>query len=292
MFVGAMQTCHSHTAFVLIEEHPECLFGRIADILHAIGLVNKNKETVEEVGLLVGGTTAQHFHADIPKDKSMKENYNKAMSHVYAPASILLGFGNPVRLVVEEKDIIDTSTDGVDQLCSIDGGYEGETLKMIGKSSGGVILEVDRGFIFRGDFWHAGAPMRMSKLDMEVWKQVESLLMPAVIGNVELNDEEKKDIFHEFCNVCNFNRITRLHVAVKPKDIQFTIQPDAVQTHRDDDDGNDDDDDDNDVDDDDNDDDDDDNSNDSLSGPTKKQKKDKTTEEQKVIHEDSSNEDD
>jgi len=138
-------------------------------------------------------------------------------------------------------------------------------------------LEDDLGFIFRGDFWHAGAPMSMSQLDMEVWKQVEYLLMPAVIGNQELTDDEKKAMFQEFCDVRNFHLITRLHVAVKPKDIQFTIEPNAVQTHRDDDDD---------------DDDDDDKSNDDLSGANKKQKKDDTTEEQKMIHEDSSNEDD
>jgi hypothetical protein len=268
MFFGAVYTCWSHTALVLIEGHPECLFGRIADILYAIGLVNKKMETIEEVGLLVGGTTAQHFHADIPKDESNEDNYDRAMSHIYAPASILLGFGNPVRLVVEEKDISDTFIENGQTKCRINGGYEGESFKMIGKLSGGVMLEHDRGFIFRGDFWHAGAPMRMSQLDVGVWKQVENLLMPAVIGNIELNDEEKKEIFHEFCNVRNFNLITRLHVAVKPKDIEFTIQPNSVQTYRDDDD-----------DDDDEDEDDDDDSNKDLAGATKKQKRNETTEE-------------
>jgi hypothetical protein len=278
MFVGAMHTCRPHTAFVLIEEHPKCLFGCIADILHAIGLVNKKKETVEEVGLLVGGTTTQHFHADIPADESNEEDYKVTMSHVYAPASILLGFGNPVRLVVEEKDISDTFIEGGETKCRIDGGYEGESIKMIGMSNGGVMLEHDRGFIFQGDFWHAGAPMRMSQLDVGVWKQVENLLMPAVIGNIELNDKEKKDIFHEFCDVRNFHLITRLHVAVKPKDIEFTIQPNSVQTHRDDDDDDDDEDDDEDDDDD---------SNGDLAAATKKQKRDGTTVEQKVINEDS-----
>ncbi len=93
--------------------HPDSLYNRIESLLQHLGLIDKEKEYLDDVGVISGGTYKQYIHIDYvgkKGDKTRKRDYESAMNGPNSPASILIGLGrldgsNGPRLAIQAKDV-------------------------------------------------------------------------------------------------------------------------------------------------------------------------------------------
>jgi len=205
--------------------------------------MNDNKEFVETIGLIVGGTEYQPIHNDVVKTKANKKMYDDVMAMDNPPAALLLGFAHPVRIGVQKQDVTYCDKDGSEDFCTVDSSLDDTFLVVSDKTvfhrrddrtiqtTDLVTLQGDYGFCFKGNFKHAGAPMVLTpgSPDVAVWNKVRTILQPLV--NKELCAEDHWDVFTKLCNVKSLNKITRLHVElcpILPDGKKFIIDHNAV----------------------------------------------------------------
>ena len=93
-----------------------------------------------------------------------------------------------------------------------------------------AILQSETGFVFRGDFKHAGVPIIYggSVMELNAWKKVQAVLMPVLLDERQRYDIGYRLVFNKLCEVASLDAITRLHVMTKPKDVNFEIPEDTI----------------------------------------------------------------
>jgi len=199
------------------------------------------------MGLLVGGLLNQPIHFDVAHNDGNENNYEDVMNLPNAPASLLLSLGSPPRLTIQTESIWFLDNEGTEEkYCTIRGGNEDEKFKIVHEESftdkvreldntisvlnrKTVTLEVQHGFVFRGDFFHSGAPIvDDASENSKIWSEVQKLLVPIMHDKVRQNAFEYRKIFNKICHVPNLHKITRLHVFIFPKDVDFAMPRDTV----------------------------------------------------------------
>jgi len=196
--------------------------------------------------LFVGGSVNQPIHFDVAQNDDNNKTYRDVMNLPNAPASLLLSLGSPARLTIQTESILFVDNEGTDEkYCTIRGGIEDEKFKIVHETSfidkvrklkkvtvlprKVVTLEVQHGFVFRGDFFHSGAPIvDDAGENSKIWSEVQKLLVPIFYDRDRHYELEFQEIFNKICHVPNLHKITRLHVFIFPKDVEFEMPRDEV----------------------------------------------------------------
>jgi len=215
-------------------------------LLSKLGLLNPEKEYAYEIGLFVGGSVNQPIHFDVAENDDNNNTYRDVMNLPNAPASLLLSLGSPARLTIQTGSTLFVENEGTaEKYCTIRGGIEDEKFKVVHETSfidkvqkansvtvlprKVVTLEVQHGFVFRGDFFHSGAPIvDDAGENSKIWSEVQKLLVPIMHDRVMHNELSYRKIFNKICHVPNLHKITRLHVFIFPKDVDFEMPRDEV----------------------------------------------------------------
>jgi len=220
-------------------------------LLHQLGIMNSKMEYADAIGLIVGGTETQPIHCDVVETDVNKDLYDKVMKMDYPPASVLLGFGRPVRIDLRRQEIQDliSHEEGWRKDCRVKGANPNDRFRVV--SDGTVIhyktdkttdatnvvtLQGEDGFLFKGDFKHAGAQIVLTpgETEFETWSNVKRLLQPLVAFSNKQNAQEYKTTFPRLCSIASLNTITRLHVQLCPMlddGEEFTIVPNSVEVY-------------------------------------------------------------
>jgi hypothetical protein len=245
----------SHSVLMLcnLTDYSNCLFNRVSRILELAGIINPQKECIVLICLIIGGWDFQPVHFDTAVDDENKSDYKKAMQGKYAPASILLGFGTPVRLAIEASSV-EKPTESVsggtfnEGMCCVKGGIPDQQFHRIAdvevvqrainddektvtlQHKNMVVLQSDKGLKFRGDFCHAGAPsVHTSDEAITAWNRVLPLLKVDTYVKSEKHAKSNfEGILKKLMSVPNMDSITRLHVQVKPINSKFVIPSNKV----------------------------------------------------------------
>jgi len=219
----------------LLDGLGQCLFLRTCKLLHQLGIMDMKEEYADAIGLIVGGTDTQPVHCDVAVTAENEAKYEDAMGNKKPPASLLVGFGHAVRIGVLKEDITLSSDDGWQQQCTVVGADSNDTFCVVSeehvtheRSNGAyqtthvAVLESDYGFCFKGDFFHAGAPMVLTpgEQEYETWSKVQRilqpLLQPTVVDKSKQKETDFTTLFPKLCAVPSLNTITRLHVQLCP----------------------------------------------------------------------------
>lgn len=209
-----------------------CLYSRVSTILCKLGLMKKEEEYAYDMGLIVGGSDTQPIHYDVPINACKDGEYQRVMALPYAPASILLGLDHCIRLTVgrdKNTKIVDNE-DGSTLMSYIDDDAPTDKRFTVVSQFTHVnqindkreerevaTLESKHGFIFRGDFYHGGAPIvKTAGVELATWTTVLGYLRPLLPDQKKHNPDYFKRLFPKLCNVPSLNTITRLHVQLLP----------------------------------------------------------------------------
>jgi hypothetical protein len=208
--------------------------------------MNNQLEYIEAIGLIVGGTKLQPIHYDVAKSRKNQRLYDEVMGMRYPPAGLLLGFGHPVRLGVLKKDIDPSIDDEEQEQCTVTGANPDYYFRIVSDESvvyqktnkttqktNIVVLEGDNGFCFKGDFYHAGAPMVLTDglPDVGIWSDTRKILEPLLVPGKTVTPKDCEETFPKLCVVKSLNTITRLHVQLCPiltDNKEFVIDHNAV----------------------------------------------------------------
>lgn len=229
------------------------MFNKVGLLLVGLGLLDPQKEYVRDVGLIVGGLVTQPIHFDVPEETSNRHNYKDVLELPNAPASLLLGLGSAPRIAIRRRSTFQYVHNASDKkaYCSVIGGNPGELFKVVGhdtvvdrtivvekqsekvittgKRQEIVILESDFGFLIRGDFPHGGAPiMDVPGEQMRIWSLVQRIFVPHYRNAFKKNEAEYEKVYDKLCDIESLDKITRLHVMIFPKDVDFDIPDDRV----------------------------------------------------------------
>ncbi len=100
---------------IMVDDSKHSLYRRIESLLQAFGLIDSEKERLDDVGVIKAGSVNQYIHIDfVESDASVKavkkRDYETAMNGPNSPASILIGLGcvdgsSGTRLAVLAKDV-------------------------------------------------------------------------------------------------------------------------------------------------------------------------------------------
>ena len=216
--------------------------------LHAAGIIDLKYETLDDVGMLIGGTEDQPLHHDVSRsltsfvsntkfDPEMEApvagwevgrlEYNAAMSSPHAPSSILLGMGNYSQgiLLGVQKDQIKLISP---TKCSIIGGT-GEVFDIVCEREHLVILQAEKGVMFTGDFPHAG--VRNIPEESPENKLVELLNdnISAILQDASLTQRGRLSALVDMlCNFTDLNKLCRLFCSTQVLDGKTKNQRNAV----------------------------------------------------------------
>ena len=92
-----------------------------------------------------------------------------------------------------------------------------------------VILEADNGFLFHGEFSHGGSPVvDIAGEHSRTWLEVQSLFVPLYRKQNTKDEKEFARIFKSLTNIALLDKITRLHVSIFPKGVDFVMPEDTV----------------------------------------------------------------
>jgi hypothetical protein len=203
-------------------------------------------EYVDAIGLIIGGTEIQPIHYDVAKSLKNTLLYEEVMGMGCSPAGLLLGFGHPVRLGVLKEEIQLSIDDDEQEQCTVNGANPDCYFRVVSdepvihhkgdkttQTTNIVVLEGDHGFCFKGDFFHAGAPMVLTAglPEVAIWSETRKVMEPLLLDDKKLNAKDFKEIFPKFCGVKSLNTITRLHVQLCPllkEGKEFIIDHDAI----------------------------------------------------------------
>jgi hypothetical protein len=210
--------------------------------LSKLGLLNKEKESAHDIGLIVGGSETQPIHFDVPSLSCEEDQYERVMNLPYAPASILLGLRHATRLTIRKSDTTDVERSELEETCAVAGGIPDEKFLVVGsqrhtneegdrkEETEVVVLESKHGFVFRGDFKHAGSPtVKSAGVEFTTWTTVLGHLRPLL--RAYKTNAPKLDFtsaFTKLCEVPMLNTITRMHVQLIPKNETIKMPDDAV----------------------------------------------------------------
>jgi hypothetical protein len=91
------------------------LFGKVRQFLVENNMLDIEKERLQDIAILIGGTTLQPLHEDFVPDvtKASKEKLEQVLNGPYSPASVLVGFGGRgrcTRLAIK-KDVVSLETE-------------------------------------------------------------------------------------------------------------------------------------------------------------------------------------
>jgi hypothetical protein len=227
------------------------LFWKTCDLLHQLGFMNNKLEYVDAIGLIVGGTKLQPIHYDVAKSRKNKLLYDEVMGMRCPPAGLLLGFGHPVRLGVLKEEIEPSIDDEGQEQCTVTGANSDYFFRVVSdepvvyqkankttQKIDIVVLEGDNGFCFKGDFFHAGAPMVLTDglPDVGIWSDARKILEPLLVDGKKVTPKDCEETFPKLCVVKSLNIITRLHVQLCPiltEGKKFIIDHDAVGVYTD-----------------------------------------------------------
>jgi len=195
-------------------------------------VIDREVETLYDLGILVGGTEDQSLHHDtarqiitwMPEDKKMpvmgweidRLEYNAAMSSRNAPASILLGMNEKTEalLGVQKDQII--RCDGETKNCQIIGG-KGEIYEIVRENKSLVVIKANNAIMFTGDFPHAGVrniskgtpeDEMMTKLYKKIQSAIDELHQDDLVG-------QSRAVLDVLCNTPGLIRICRLHCSTE-----------------------------------------------------------------------------
>ena len=232
---------------MFLKEFVQSLYSRACAILDKLGLTDCNKEYILVMGLILGGSVTQPIHFDVAKSECNEDMYDEVMNLPNSPASLLLGFGESTQITVELGSIQELEKRGVERYGSVIGGVEGEQFLIIRQHNvvdqkgetkeekEVVMLESKRGFLFKGDFCHAGSPVpKTAGVENRAWKKVHNILLPMIIDENKRNEGDYNAIFTKLCQVPFLDTITRFHVLICPKNVDFMIPDNAVGVDADD----------------------------------------------------------
>ncbi len=208
--------------------------------LEEMGIIDLERDSIHDIGLIFSGSVPQPIHFDIAKVKANKDCYEEVMGLPNSPAVILLGFSGPIQIGVEKSQAEMVSSDeSFYPKCKIKGGVPGEEFVVVGEveqlsikmgkeyTDEMYILKSEGGFMFKGDFLHAGYPAATvdQDVEMQAWKSVNEILMD-FSANPYLWDKKygQTDVFERLLAVPNLDTIARLHCMVKPRDKEFIIE--------------------------------------------------------------------
>lgn len=201
----------------------------MAEELQANGIIDLEYEELDDVGMLIGGTEDQSLHHDVSRtltsfvpsgDFDSEENYpllgwetgrpdyNAAMASPHAPVSVLLGMSRPqkVLLGVQNDQIRRVSTNK----CTIIGGT-GEVLDIVREREHLVVIEVEKGVMFSGDFPHAGVRnVSQQSLENELLERLNSSIS-VILENSNMTDRQRlSTIVDMLCEFSGLNKLCRL----------------------------------------------------------------------------------
>jgi hypothetical protein len=226
-------------------DNPHSLFSQVVSYLKKLGLIDLERECVHDIGLIVAGSKPQPMHFDVASTPDNSKCYDEVMALPNSPAVILLGFSGPIRIGVEKSQVkMISSSDLLYPKCQIEGGVEGEDFVVVGEVEQASIkkkkeykdemyvIESEGGFMFKGDFFHAGVPSAAldQEVEMEAWNSVHEILMAFSLEQTEWDSEiAQAKVFERLMEVPHLETITRLHCMVKPKrDEEFMISSGEV----------------------------------------------------------------
>ena len=193
-------------------------------------------ETLDDLGILIGGTEDQPLHHDLARqhvswlpEKWLYSGvsgmtpasgwevdrlaYNEAMSSPNAPASLVMGMGDntEVLLGVQNDQIIRVGG----KLCCIKGGVDDECFEIVRENESLVVIRATTAVMFTGDFPHAG--VRNVKVGSSQERLLGSLnkRIAFVLGHCVDNYSlaQTKGVVDVLCGFPNLDSLCRLHFA-------------------------------------------------------------------------------
>jgi hypothetical protein len=215
--------------------------------LQANNIISLKREKLDDVGMLIGGTEDQSLHHDVSRvhtrfvskakyDPKVENpiagwevgriEYNEAMTSEHAPCSILLGMGSSRKVLLGvQKDQIERT--GASQ-CTIIGGT-GQVLDIVEEREDLVVLEVEKGVMFSGDFPHAGVrnvPQESPENDL---LELLNNHISEILENKNLTQRQHLDeIVDMLCKFPNLDKLCRLFCSTEQLDGKMKNQKNAV----------------------------------------------------------------
>jgi hypothetical protein len=178
-------------------------------------LINDEKETVNEFGLIIGGSCIQPMNRDF--DDAVANN--EIMATPYAPAIFLLGFNDSTRIAVESAIVHEIlANDVITKIGQ-------QQLKQQPRNSAPevkdiTILEARNGFVLRRDVNHAGIGVTGDTSDIErrTWNKAESILNQVIFQQFGKDDafEYNNLIFEHFCEIPLLHTISHVFFTTNP----------------------------------------------------------------------------
>jgi hypothetical protein len=205
--------------------------------LEAEHVVFPQFEALDDIGLLIAGTEDQPLHHDVARSFTEwvskvnynaeeeapvpgwevgRREYNMAMVSPYAPSSVILGLGEETKVLlgVQRDQIERVKSSGK---CTVVGGT-GKEFYIVRETEHLVVIEAERGFMFTGDFKHAGVK-NVSHMSPEN-ALVELLIkqMSTILDDKSLSARAQSTgivdmlcTFPELNKLCRFHCTTQLH---------------------------------------------------------------------------------
>jgi hypothetical protein len=214
-------------------------------LLEESGCIDLKKEFVHDIGVLVGGSEPQPLHFDAAQVKDVNDkDYNEVMNLPNAPAVAVMACKGVTRIGVERSMLshVSVKNEAVKKGYIVEKGKKkGAEVEVAGEidrlrvMEGGdssmeklYIIQSSKGFIFRGDFSHAGMPpLTLDGEGQKAWNKVNEILAPLVVSGSKA-PALLEEVFGKLCEVPSLDSIARLHCMVMPRDRKFTIAPKYV----------------------------------------------------------------
>lgn len=215
--------------------------------LQANNIISLEREKLDDVGMLIGGTEDQSLHHDVSRTHTRfvsktkydpkvenpiagwevgRRDFNEAMTSEHAPCSILLGMGSSRKILLGvQKDQIERI--GASQ-CTIIGGT-GQVLDIVEEREDLVVLEVEKGVMFSGDFPHAGVrnvPQESPENDL---LELLNNNISEILENKNLTQRQHLDeIVDMLCKFPNLDKLCRLFCSTEQLDGKIKNRKNAV----------------------------------------------------------------
>lgn len=229
----------------------------LEEILQRVGLLNMEREEIDDMGLLVGGSEDQSLHHDIcrqwtfwlphrgskvPPTLGWEANryaYNGAMADRYAPSSCLVGLGRRHYIFVgvqkDQVEWVDNNNNihaGKNQKrkqCRIKQGLPHQIFDVVRENEQLVVLKVPNGCVFTGDFQHAGVRnVASGSPEAELLVDVNQRLGAIAEKKIASDAKKAKAIMNMFCNFKGLDQLCRLHWSTKLRDSTMVIPRDSI----------------------------------------------------------------
>jgi hypothetical protein len=152
--------------------------------------------------------------------------YNDAMADTHAPASFLLSMHRDVHKrhvkVGVQKDqvqIVNEPENGYHRMCRVLHGREFESFPILRENAHLVVVSVETGCVFTGDFPHAGVrnvdpdSMEEQRLD-DLNHRITGILLESSINSVDHASTTQR-ITEMFCDYDGFDSLCRLHFSTE-----------------------------------------------------------------------------